>query len=809
MSREIPKEAEARVRREFERVLDEARPAYELHQLGRFTADEEAFIQQEVERMLYEPKVPNAGDAERRIVQRLKAMSEDSYWKNSEAAGKWMGEDNKNDSTKNIAWLCGKAAMAMHKWGEMLPDNPRHPGRYYVRHPLTFRYNKIDYTWFDQLLNCANTTQDWEVKWFAELMLGGLPESIADFKIECLFMLVKPDGGVDRVVRLENIKGEVSHGSFPGGGELLDAISFAAPEKFRAWSLGLGGFTFSANQTQLQMIHEDINRLSMGRHVIRVDSCGWYYLGDGLPGEKGFVVLKGLWFYDDAAVAPNGEILRPDEYGIIWHQCQGYYLMPKGREVPFQLGRPKMSPNLSILNCNLSYEGWTNKPQGETEEDCLRAFFREFCQRAYENFGSYDFWLSIGHVFSYYCAPELFKQYKIFPGGLSHGQTGSGKNKWVEWAVAVHGFMIDSGIAFNSASTSAVGLLMAAENYSNLPVAIDEFGKGDIDPNKLAVLHNVANRQLESKWIAEGGKQRVIKTSFLVGGECTVNDSAFRSRYLLVQASAELRKADHIQWFDTNKRFFFLLGRYILTRRADFVQHTIWFMDQWMKNPDIRNSREKYVYGMAWASWMALCSILQSHTADEVGTLKQHAIKSLNLAMDDVRAETNVNRFWTHVYAAFKAGAIPKSCFKVKEEKCSEEPPGMPEMGSWISYILYIDPNALLAALQLYLMRIGEKTLSRNDLRDQMKVMPYFLPTVWKDEQGNVRTLQARMGSGKDSSNTKVWGIKLDEHPDGLQKNATLDDYKKWRMDDSLGDPRKGPLFAIVAALTESQGGLA
>jgi hypothetical protein len=82
-------------------------------------------------------------------------------------------------------------------------------------------------------------------------------------------------------------------------------------------------------------------------------------------------------------------------------------------------------------------------------------------------------------------------------------------------------------------NSSAKSSRLAAENYSNLPVAIDEFGKVDIDPNKLAVLHNVANRQLESKWIADGGKQRVIKTSFLVGGECTVNDSAFRSRYAM------------------------------------------------------------------------------------------------------------------------------------------------------------------------------------------------------------------------------------------------------------------------------------
>jgi hypothetical protein len=67
MSFEVSGKAMARARKEFQRALDSAVPPYELAKQGYFTAEEEAFIQQEVERLLFEPELPNAGDAERHI----------------------------------------------------------------------------------------------------------------------------------------------------------------------------------------------------------------------------------------------------------------------------------------------------------------------------------------------------------------------------------------------------------------------------------------------------------------------------------------------------------------------------------------------------------------------------------------------------------------------------------------------------------------------------------------------------------------------------------------------------------------------
>ncbi|HEV2327648.1 MAG TPA: hypothetical protein VGY56_02540 [Verrucomicrobiae bacterium] len=806
MKYELSKEAAQRAVVEFDRALNTALPPYELHKLGRFSPEEEAFIQKEVQRLLYEPQLPNAGDSERRIVKRLKSMADARFWKNSEAAASWVVDDEKK---KTIGWLQSKAALAADLWAQILPNNPKHAGRYYICHPLTPRGNRLEYAWFHELLSCASVCKDWDAKWFAQLMLNGLPEPISNFKMECLFLLRKSDGTMNRLVRLENVNGEVSDGSLTGGLEILEAIPFSSPEKFRGWGLGRGNFAFGGNQTQLQMMHEDVCNSTNGRIIEQIDSCGWYFQERGVPGERGHPWLKGIWFSDDCAVAPNGDVLMPDEYGICWLGERGFLLNRKGRESQFLQGRPKMNPHLTILNCGIEYTGWTSVPQGETDMDHLRAFYREVCQRFYEAIGGYDAWLAMGSVFAYFAAPEIFDIHGLFPGLWVHGQMESGKTKTVEWLSALQGFNLTAGIGIIQSATP-VGMLQEAENYSNLLVWVDEFREREVEPVKIAILRNAFNRQMQAKWSPDG-TQRVIKTAFLVSGESTCSDAAVRSRYVHIQISASKRMANHLKWFNQNKRHFYLIGRALLGRRETFVQHTLHFLDQWLNSPNVAglNDREKIVHGIAYAAWMGVCALFESHGPVDVSAFKQFVIAHVKAAAEDVTDETNVNAFWQLVITAFKAGAIPKSCFKLASEP-AEYPPDMPGMGHWNSHTLYFDPGALLSCLNIFLgKQQGQVVLKRNDLRDQMRMQSYFLPLSWKDEQGNKKTLQVRLGRGKDSSNTKVWGINVDKHPDGLQRDAKREEYDKFLMNDSLGDPRKGALFAIIHALqSEQEGGV-
>lgn len=727
-------------------------------------------------------------------------MANASFWERNEAASNWIindGDSAAGRAKRTIGRLMAEARAAAERWAAILPDNPRNPGWYYLRKPLTYRMNKLEIIWLTELLNCANVCQDHDAQWFAQLLLGGPPEGIADFRLEVLFLLRAPDGNVERLVRLRNIRGEVSCGSHINGSTALDPVSLSAPEKFRAWCLARGNFNWSGNQNQLQMFHRDIGAENVGRLVNRVDSCGWYFLKEGLPGEKGFRGKIGLWFFGDVGIAPDGRKVRPDANGVIWIEGEGYLLNHKGRESEFTHGKPQMKPELTILNCGIDYTDWINQPKGETEEDHLRALFRELCHRAYENVGGYAAWLSLGMFHAFGAAAEIFDIYKIFPGLFLHGESQSGKNKMQEWLMCLWGYHIDVGLSFPSAT--AVGLQNEAENYSNLPVAVDEFGKGEIEAHKLAVLHNAANRQMVAKWNPDGGVQRKFKTVYVVSGERTCDDPAFRSRYLHIQLSIHRRLADHLAWFEANKRFFFLLGRYILEHREAFVQHTLSFLEGWLKNPAIKSNREKLVHGIAYSSWMAMCALLQSHDANETSAFKEFMVLHLREAFQDTSAEFNVNVFMDDFIACWKTGAIPKSSLKLKKLQSLEHPPGMPEMGPWNSYVLYLEPNAIIGAMQGHLAKQNRRlTLRRTDIRDQMKVHPYF---QWKSSEN--KYLQIRFGTGKDCSNTRAWGILLDSHPYGLQHDATREDYDKFVLDDSLGDPRKGPLFTIVHALLQ------
>jgi hypothetical protein len=241
----------------FEKALDDSVLPYDVGQLGLFHEDDETFIQREIERLLYEQKLPDGGDKERSMIERL----EDFVAKIAKINEGWTH--------------LGRLHHAISQWKLMLPDNPRNAGRYYTRRALT---PKDDKEFFSEMITTRNTaaaTQEWDRKWFAAMMLEGLPTAVSDFEIECLFLLRRSDGSVTRLVRLRNIVGEVSRGEHAYGAVILDEDAFASPENFRKWCLRWGPFNWSGNQTALHLLHEDIGRLSAWKVIERVDYPGW------------------------------------------------------------------------------------------------------------------------------------------------------------------------------------------------------------------------------------------------------------------------------------------------------------------------------------------------------------------------------------------------------------------------------------------------------------------------------------------------------------------------------------------------------
>jgi len=458
-----------------------------------------------------------------------------------------------------------------------------------------------------------------------------------------------------------------------------------------------------------------------------------------------------------------------------------------------------MNPRLRVEEMELETSNVqleTSKVQSpkskKSGEEMLRSHFREVCARFYDTLGGFEGYIGLGAMFAYAAAPELFAGCGFFPGLWIHGQMESGKTLVTEWLMACWGFRMSSGIGIIKATP--VGLLQEAQNYSNLPIWLDEFRQAEVGTEKISILRDAYNRQPPAKWSVTG-IQRRMKTMYVVSGESTSLDAAVRSRYTHIQVAAQRRLANHLAWFTAQKKNFFVFGRLLMERRGEFVKQVHFFIGQWLKNPltATLNEREKMGHGIHWASWMAMCALLQSHSAEETAAFKAAMIEHALRAAGDVTSETNINVFWTDLITAYKAGEVDEECFRLESDYRPADPDG-PRVGlggetlRWNCYRLYIDPEPMLAQLQIYLTKQrASVTLKRKDLRDQLSKNDYFIPGV----------LRKRFGRST-SGGTTAWGIVVDKHPLGFQAGVSAEEFRAYLNDRESGDPRQGPLYAII-----------
>jgi len=767
-----PAEADRRVYATIMQIADETLPPYELGQLSFFADEDENFIRTEVERMLYEAKLPNGGEKERKMIERLRKLAQDTEW-----AG------------------CGRALAAISHWQAVLPEDPRNAGRYYMRRPLSPK-NKVEYEWAVMIRAASHDAKEWNRKWFAQMLLDGMPEEVSDFEMECLFLLRKSNGQVERLVRLKNILGEVSRGPHHNGSDLLDAKAYASPEKFREWCLLRGNFAWHGNQVELQKLHADGTHYGAWRIMNQIDYCGWYPVTrtDGVALPPG--VESGIWFCEECAYA-DGELLKADEEGVYWWQGEGYYLNHKGRENEFSQRKPSMRPFKTDGKTPLRINGLGLPIVGAaeaTEAELYRLYFREVAGKFFDTAGSYEGWLLMGSMFAFAAAPEIFKKHGVFPGCWIHGQATSGKTVTTEWAMHIWGYKISSGIGLLKGT--AVGLLIQAENYSNQPLWVDEYRHGHVPLDKEAILRDAFNRVPTEKWSPDG-VQRKPRTNFIVTGESTTTDAATRSRYPHVQISASKRKANHYEWMQAQKQNFFVFGRLLLERRAEFVALVMNNLGDWLASKQIAavGERDKLVHGVVWSAWSAFAQMLNSHSDDEHSGFLRFMVEHAEGSAADVTSETNINVFWTDLLTAVKANAIPMSCFCVETELL-DFPPGEPEQAGhggrtgWARDKLFMDPDPVISALKIFLAKQRDQiTLNRKDLRDQLSKSPGWM----EKKEGFTK----RFGRGGDSTPIRCWGFDLDAHPMGRQK-VTAKIFEAYMSDLEASDPRRGPLYTLI-----------
>jgi hypothetical protein len=407
-------------------------------------------------------------------------------------------------------------------------------------------------------------------------------------------------------------------------------------------------------------------------------------------------------------------------------------------------------------------------------------------------------------VLGYLAAPELFAKQNNFPSVWISGQMGSGKSTFVGWLMSLAGFRVPSGMGLISKNVSAVGIACQLENYSNLPLWLDEFRQNQIPPEKEPLLRDSYNRQLAGKWTPDG-IQRVIRTMPIVSGESTSSDAAMRSRYPQVLISEQRRLANHFEWMQAHHEFFFLIWRELLVRRREFVAYTLKQVDFWLGHPDLARvqDRVRVSHSVCYAAFTAAAAMLASHGGQELIEYRKFLVEHAMATAVDVQTDVNVNVFIQDLIVAYSAGEISSDCFRVEGTKIAC-PPGKPNQGPWTSYKLFIEPHGAISQLQIYLRKQGlSVTLRYKDLRDQLSKNQFFI--AGPSQIG----LKKRFGRPGSMVSKTAWGFYVDLHPLGLQdiSDEELEAAKKpvaeLRIGDvgmvfRDGDPRQGPLFAII-----------
>ena len=222
-------------------------------------------------------------------------------------------------------------------------------------------------------------------------------------------------------------------------------------------------------------------------------------------------------------------------------------------------------------------------------------------------------------------------------------------------------------------------------------------------------------------------------------------------------------------------------------------------IDFWMAHGELEavSSRDRITHAVAYAGFAAATVIFESHDAAEVSEFRKFVANHARRAAADVATDVNVNVFIQEVITAYAGGEIPDDCFRVESEM-KDFPPDEPDQGRWTSYILFMDPNRVIDWLAIHLRKIGSPLpLRYKDLRDQLSKNDFW----YRSDNG--KKLVKRIGG----TPCVPWGIILDKHPLGYQRTTDEEFRASLRTEKTLadvghmfkdGDPRKGPLYAIV-----------
>ena len=677
-------------------------------------------------------------------------------------------------------------------------------GRYYKMKPLT---EKAEEFW-QELQKTARERGDEDAKRVCDLVLRGrknlkamrrghIPETISDFYFKPHYVLHRTNGTRTRVVTIHNVHG-VNTSMVQ-----MSWDEFGSPVKLRDWlHNNITGASWDGGQSELTALHEDMAHALAFKDVIEVP-------------VRGYHAKSRIWFFEDLAISDDGEFTPDPKTGIFWiktaNGVQGYTFAkdsdgrPRDREDEvFRQGVPHMRPEVK-----------------DAVKD-VTALFKDVLKNLPESLGGMEAYMALGMVFASAAGPEIFNKWSAFPGLWLHGEPGGGKSTLGRWLIRIWGFNKDKGLplpADDQRTTLTLAALSGAlGQYGELSLWLDEYQAGTASWVR-AILKNSYDR-------AEGAKKdfgnspREYLSAVIVSGVATSSEPQTRGRFAHIQVSSKKRTANHYDWFQTNSREFYRLGRFLLRNRKQYVESALAAMQTWMdsKATEGVDDRARMVHALAYAGFHAACEVFNVEPDTKAYWI--WLVEHCRAGAADVQENVSVDLFWREVLNALDSGAFGHSAkerreyFLAIENKKAKSPvsehqtkAGAAEsFKAWKSYLLYFRPGPVIELLRIFKRRSGgELPISQSDLLHQMKTRPYWHTP--KHKSGHRQKF-----NGKGNS---CWCIKVDLHPLGLMlisdeefDESLIEDAEQNTLftADNWVDLRKGDLFALIMSLVKRDG---
>lgn len=798
------------IEKEFRAVLANGLRRWEFRQLKFFDPPEEQIIADLAARYAYEPQLPNGGKREQRLAEELRRLAT-KLRQSGVLSGRALMLAEAYEATRGWYYeLDLPVATRERLMGELLEAHEVERAMVEgaslgsVGNRLSKRLDGETYAsleWIRALIR------------FLEIALRGNPTLVAAFRMQPYYVLVRPNGKRDRLVRLINIQGEDS------GLVALPSRPRTAPRDMREWLSDVGNYNWQSGERAMQKLQADTDFILARREVRQL-----VFYGCDRPGSP--------WFFDDCLMVDGREVV-PDDLGVFWHDGVGYAFL-RDRETGRPIGdenqlfrlkdTPRMHPGmgLRVRGAGFSLE------RGEDDPDALTSLAGELMMALKDSYASWNGLVLLGAACGFAAAPHLYGTRGEFPGIWIVGEKGSGKNVTAKAIMAMWGYgRLDSTESFKASST--VNMIHTLQQLACIPNWGDEYKEGQLKEETVRnIVHCGYGREVPGKHSPDG-QTRTIRTNFLVTGESMCANAATMDRYITVVAARENwagtdeEKQRRFRWLLDNRRYFFALMRAVLRRHKEFMEECLSRIAEFEALPELANAeqRGRYAHAVAYGGLCGLVKVIPFMPMSELAALREWMSARALAASREVRQMVNVNQFLSDLVSAVKANAFGETREELRRYFKVSAAPTVAQLTEkqvrfgvenshlrWKSYYLYFVPGPVIDVMRWHLRTRGRTmALDQADLRAQMSARAFWRPPP---PHGSCHK-QRFSGSAPES----CWCLDVDKIPDigyvpvpdevfeqSLFRDGDVQRGEYIPVEEWV-DPRKGDLFYLINMLID------